>query len=295
MLVFRLGDGLLSDERLEAVEVRLRPVEGRLRVEDVRQADGVERLARDEAEARFGLRRVGVGLPEGCVRLCSGNPDQDGVRRDPRAALHRRPDHPSADLGGNAGLLVGGQRAGDSQETIDRSAFDRRDPNGHGRRLRRRGGAGALAAACGGEQGRERGAGEKRYLYGTNHDCRSSLSEGVDTNESSFVIPAPARRPRNAVSSVRGGGVWGVSPWGGRSHSFNVAAPCSDVSTMRKTACGSVPAGNAPESMACWIRRTMAPRISTTKPNRFQFLLILGTLRSRNISAKYSGCSLQNS
>ena len=177
LLVLRLRDDLLIQQRLDAVEVGFRPVERGLGVEDVGDADGIERLSGAEAEPRLELRGVGVRFAQRGVRFRGGDSDEHRAGRDAGAALHRRADDAAAGFGGDVGLLVGGERAGHAQETIDRLAFDLGDVNGHGRGLGGRGRDRRFAAARGGKEGRgKRGAGEQGHPNVTNHDCRSSLS-----------------------------------------------------------------------------------------------------------------------
>ena len=273
-----------------------------LRVHHVGHALRIERLARREAEPRFDLRGVGFRFLQ--LRRRSRSAEirtSSAPGADARAAFDRRPDDAAGGLGADLRLFVGDQRAGDAQVAFDRPALDGHDGN--------RGRLGAAVAASAADaravrcapvasERQRRGArltrAERTERYMNEYLTECLLGGRTRTTEASEA--RRLRSPASAASSVSCASASASSPGASRSHSCMTATPWTAAIRMRNTACGSMSAreDGRRRSPAGSVRRSGAAS-SRTNPNRSQSWLMRGTERSRNISAKYSGCALLNS
>ena len=109
LIELALRDDLLIEQRTDAVELRLRPIERCLGVHDVGHLLRLERLAGREAEPRLDLRGIGFRLLK--LRGCLGRGDagQERALLNSRASLDRNLDHAADGLSAHLGLFVGGQ------------------------------------------------------------------------------------------------------------------------------------------------------------------------------------------
>ena len=87
LVVLALRYDFLIEQRLDAVELRLRQVERRLCVHHLGNVHGVERLPGREPETCFDLRRVCFGFRELRRRLFARNPREHRALRHVHAAL----------------------------------------------------------------------------------------------------------------------------------------------------------------------------------------------------------------
>ena len=120
----------------------------------------------DEAEARLDLRRVRLSLLHLSADFGVRDTNELGTLADQRAAFDRSGNDAASDLGGDVGLVLGGQRAGGSDESRDWLLDDGRDRGIDRAGVVRGGGPGfavaarAAAGRCCGQQHRERGDGD---------------------------------------------------------------------------------------------------------------------------------------
>ncbi len=220
-----------------------------------------------------------------------------------RAALDGRLDHPAGGFGADFRLRVGHERARHAEIAIDRAALDRqrsrwravRQPCRRPARFR----AAVEQPPARSEAGEDKGNARNEkietptchtsltQLHRTMTLCSSRGTEGrgepgAQTRQRRFERVAgegvrvfsrrhPSAQPRDRGARGRG-----------------------DENAEDRVRRGS-PAGKSPASIARWIPAPSCAFPSRTNSNRSQFWLICGTVRSRNIRAKYSGCDLLNS
>ena len=109
LIELALRNDLLIEQRSDAVELCLRPIERCLGVHDVWHLLRLERLSGCEAEPRLDLRGIGFRLLKLRGGLGRGDAGEERALLNPCASLDRNLDHAACGLRAHLRLLVGDQ------------------------------------------------------------------------------------------------------------------------------------------------------------------------------------------
>src|SRR5262249_10472330 len=195
--------------------------------------------------------------------------------------------------------FFGGQRSRRPDEPRDRlfGRRGRRDRHGvDGRRLVLGFGV-ARAAGQRDEGGKNNGKEADDTSHpDTYYACCSNDGSSSGQSTTGFDRNAtPVFSPAKTTSSTSAARASASSPGASRSDIFKMLRPRRPTVSMRIATVGSSVFGRSPASMHACSSERIWPFISRANAKRSYSLLILGTDRSRNISAKYCGCSRLNS